>query len=243
MNDELRAWITAINANPSQSGRQVELLKDETNSTNVNYFGFTIKLPGTTATADVYMTRHSSSTANVQFLCGSGWSDNGSNGGYGNISGSTNNDTAIGFRTASYDAVLFTAYGTVDGQEFFIGGFEFDNTTYSDPFIMGKMTNGEWAVVHFDATSLSGLHYNGQRWFASTFGGYTTASTSAPPMPGFALSSSTVQTPGPGTLFMASPDLYYGRQSNLGNYMSLGANDYIMSAGGTAGLWVRYAGA
>ena len=243
MNDELRAWITAVNANPSQSGRQVVLEKDETSSTSANYFGFTIKLPGSTSAADVYMTRHSSSSANVQFLCGSAWSDSGSNGGYGTVSGTTNNDTAVGFRTSSYDAVLFTAHDTTDGKEFFIGGFEFDNVSYSDPFIIGKMTNGEWGVCHFDSTPFTGLHYNGQRYIASTVAGYTGASSSGTPIPGFAMAANSVQSPGSAVMFFASTDLYYGRYTSLGNYVSLGGTDYIMATGGQSGLWVRYAGA
>jgi len=47
--NELKAWVTTINSNASQSGKHVAVLKDESSSTSSNYFGFTLSPADTSA--------------------------------------------------------------------------------------------------------------------------------------------------------------------------------------------------
>ena len=158
---ELRGWITTINGNAAQSGKQVVLERDENSSTTADYRGFTINMPAITTTGSLYFQMFSSTTTTLQMRWGNSFTDDTSNGGYGTIT-SGGFDSSIGWKnTVTTEAQMNVCYGTVNGEEFFACGWALDSSTsYSDHFTLFKDINGEWAVVQNDGTSTLGWFYD-----------------------------------------------------------------------------------
>ena len=158
---ELRSWITTINSNAAQSGKQVVLERDETSSTTANYRGFTINLPAINTTGSLYYQQYSSSATNLAVRFGNGFTDDTSNGGYGTVTAG-GSDTSIAWKnTVTSSGQMQVAYGVVNGEEFFGCSWYLDSSSvYADSFLLFKDHNGEWAIAGQDGTSVHGWVYD-----------------------------------------------------------------------------------
>lgn len=159
---ELDAWIAAINANPSQSGKQVVKIRGAASSTTANYRGIGVQLPAQNTTGDLYVRFYSSTTSVVNFFASTGFTDDTSNGGYGTSTGTTGSDNTIAWKnTVTTEGSFIIGYSTVDGQEFFHLGWVIDSlTTSSDGWTITKDQNGEWMAFVNDGGTVSGLMYD-----------------------------------------------------------------------------------
>jgi hypothetical protein len=161
--DELKAWVTTINGNASQTTKQVVVLRDEASSTTTNYRGWVVELPQT-GTDTLYTSFHTNNATNARFYTGTGFTDDTSNGGYGTVTSTIETDTGIGWQTtAGVDVHFGIAYGTVDGEEFFFVGWDLGtDSAYSDMWGIFKTTEGYWAAVGWDGGSaVKGASYGG----------------------------------------------------------------------------------
>lgn len=243
MIDEFKTWIGLVNANASQSGQTCVVLKDETSSTNANFYGMTVQMKDPDG-GDLYFRLHTSTANALQFEAGDTYSDAGQNGGYGDITGYSYSDTNISFRTSAKDFKSFIAYNTVDGEEWFVFGWGADAVSYEDMLVVGKTTEGLWVAGATDGNAnLTAV--------ASVTGGYIKAqsfglgvNTSAIPVPGlFFHNSSNVAGSGSDVDVVAlkSLDLWRGRYETFGDWATIDAanNDYLLYVTGQAGVWVR----
>lgn len=160
--NEMRAWITAINGNASQTGRQVALLRDENSSTTANFRGFTIECPAQTTTGSLYTSMFSNTTTNMRYYTGTSFTDDTSNGGYGTVTGTIDADIGILWKQAvTTTGAMITGYSTVNGEEFFHVGWNLDNATgTSDHITIFKDQNGEWGSMVGDTGTEAGLFWD-----------------------------------------------------------------------------------
>jgi hypothetical protein len=143
---KLNAWIAAVNANASNASKQITLLKGPTDSTSANYRGWSLKFDSSSSGATFYTRLHTTSTDNLYVVFGEGWSDDGSQGGYGAITGTFSADGSISFYTSGQIAEFAIASETTDGEEFICVGWRLaNNYIYSDCLIFFKDSEGEWA--------------------------------------------------------------------------------------------------
>lgn len=166
----LSTWITAINGNASQTGKQVALLRDHTSSTTANYRGFVLQLPILgSATKSMYFS-HISTSSSVSYTRAyddASWVDNTANGGYG---GSTTTSASEFYLSDSHShkhtvttfGDVIIASDTTNGEEFFFIGLHFDGdtTNYSDGFGVAKDVHGNWCALSIDGTSETGAYYD-----------------------------------------------------------------------------------
>jgi len=161
---ELDTWITAINANASQTGKQVVRQRGPADSTTANYRGFVVELPFNSTAASMYVSLHSNSATNLRFYAGDQFTDNTSNGGYGTVTATNglSSDTSISWKnTITSSAGFVVGYSTVDTEEFFCVGWLLDSsTTYADSLTIYKNTYGEWTAMMNDGNSHTGFSIN-----------------------------------------------------------------------------------
>ena len=157
---ELDAWIALVNANASNSGRQLTKERGYADSTTSNYHGLVISAGAVSNTTKGYMaygTYGTASTKKIYF--GDTFVDDTSNGGYGAISGGPN-DTSISWYSSGQRADFLITYGVVDGEEYFNFGPKFTtSTSYMDGFTIMKCTDGEWCLISQDGSSKKSIHY------------------------------------------------------------------------------------
>ena len=161
---EMRSWITAVNGNASQTGKQLVLERDENSPTTANYRGFTLNMPAINTTGSLYFQMRSSSTTNLVMYAGNTFTDDTSNGGYGTVSGGVS-DTSISWKNnVNTSGQLQIAYSVVDGEEFFGCSWFLDSEgVYGDHYILFKDQNGEWACAAQDSTAYIGWAYDAVR--------------------------------------------------------------------------------
>lgn len=166
----LSTWITAINGNPSQSGKQVQLVRDHNSSTTANYRGWVVKCPLLgSATKNFYWQHFSyASTTLISKMCDDAfWANDTNNGGYG---GSTSTSAAAYYMTdtkthkhtvTTYGDITI-AYGTTDGEEFFVYSnlYDGDVTNHNDSLVLAKDVFGNWCGYSGDGTSRVGAFYD-----------------------------------------------------------------------------------
>ena len=159
---ELDAWITAVNGNASNSGRQVTKERGYADSTTANYAGLVLSCGANGNASKGYLSYGTyGSTSSKRIYSGDTFADDTSNGGYGTISGGTS-DTSVSWYTSGQEANWMLVYDTTDGQEFFSFGPTFGSTpssTYQDGFFIFKCTDGEWSMVSNDGSSQVHVHY------------------------------------------------------------------------------------
>lgn len=160
--DEMRSWISAVNANPSQSGKQLQLLKDENSSTTTPYRGYVIQMPMQSQVGDLYMGFYSNSTTNIRGYASTGFNNNTTNGGYGSHTGTVSSETSWGWKTTvTTSAKIIIGHSAVNGEEFFVWGWSLDNSNNHGDFCMVfKDERGEWSATFADDTSARGLVYD-----------------------------------------------------------------------------------
>lgn len=160
INDKLSAWITAVNANPSNSSKQVTILKGPADSASSTYFGWALSFDSPSIGAPFYTRFHTNSATNFYVVFGSGWNDDGAQGGYGGVSAPNVTDSGNSFLVSGVEAEFVVASDTADGQEFFCLGWRQNNSTsYSDAILFFKDNNGEWVGVFTDNTVATGTYY------------------------------------------------------------------------------------
>ena len=243
--NEMRAWITAINGNASQSGKQVVLLRDETDSTTANYRGFTIECPLQTTTGSLYSSVFSSSSTVLRYYTGNGFTDDTSNGGYGTVGGTyTDSDTSILWQnTVTSSGSFIIGYSTVNGEEFFHWGWDLNgSTSTSDSFTIFKDQNGEWGSHAVDGAADAGLFWDENTNQFNQIANVETASNSSVVSP-VLFSSSDLAASGETFRFFCeikSRDILSRSTSTTqSSYAALTGGDNVVCSSYN-GFWLRY---
>ena len=159
---ELDAWITAVNGNASNSGRQVTKERGYADSTTLDYAGLVISCGANGNTEKGYMAYGTyNSTTNKSIYLGNTYADDTSRGGYGTISGGVQ-DSGVSTRTSGQEASWLIVSSIVDGQEYFCYGPTFGtnpSVNYQDGFFIFKATDGEWSMTSGDGSIGLHTHY------------------------------------------------------------------------------------
>lgn len=234
--DELKSWVTIINGNASQTGKQVVVLRDETDSTTTNYRGWAVELPQT-GTDTLYTSFHTNTATNARFYSGTGFTDDTSNGGYGTVTPTLETDTSMSWlTTAAIDVHFGLAYGIVDGEEFFFVGWDLGaDATYSDMWGIFKTTEGYWAAIATDYTTVKGGSYGGvsteDTIQLATMSGSTTAHVPGSPI---YYKTSQTSTTDVFAVMAKSPDIYNNHLSRaFGNYNTFSDGSILISLAGS----------
>ena len=159
---ELDAWITAVNGNASNTGRQITKERGYADSTTANYHGLVVSAGANNNAAKGYLGFGTYGSATTKRLyAGDTYADDTTNGGYGTISGGTS-DTSVSWYSSGQEANFLIISDTTDGQEFFLWGVSMPatpNTAYSDGFFIMKCADGEWSMFANDASTYVHTHY------------------------------------------------------------------------------------
>lgn len=160
IDEKLSAWIAAVNANASNATRQLSIKKGPSNSTSTNFIGWVIELASSTTGAGPFYVRfYTSTTTNLIYTASAAWTDNGTNGGYGQSSGNTSNSSSNSFYTSAQLAEFSIATETANGQEFFcLGWRQASNNSYSYAILIAKDKNGEWATLQLPGGSFGSFY-------------------------------------------------------------------------------------
>jgi len=159
---ELDAWITAVNGNASNTGRQITKERGYADSTTANYHGLVISAGANSNAAKGYLAYGTYGSATTKKLyAGPTYADDTTNGGYGTISGG-NADTSVSWYSSGQEANLLIISDTTDGQEFFCFGPSIPaspSTAYCEGFYIMKCTDGEWSLCANDGGDFVHTHY------------------------------------------------------------------------------------
>lgn len=211
---ELDSWITAITNNASLTGAVPIKRKGVADSTNSNYLGFVVECPHPTA-GTIYASSYSTSTTNRNVRTFSAWSDNGTEGGYGN--GTTIDVEGCSWNSSGYNHGIMLAYDTTDEKEFFMAGvYSSRGTTYSDMLIcIMRGATGHWGTFINDSAN---EHIS---WYSQTDSAYKSATVDFSTEV-FAPLISTRVTPysiGPGSVFVPANERIFGVTNSVtGSY-------------------------
>ena len=160
---ELSAWMAAVNANPSNTGRQLSIEKGYADyAGSGNYMGWVIKAGANNNTAFGYLQYISSSTSGIAGVVSSVWDDNGSNGGYGAMTtiGVGSWSDVPSHKLSDVDSDFLLVSDTLDGKEFFIlGKRQGTSANYMDGFVIVKTLTGEWVIALNDNSTYGALAY------------------------------------------------------------------------------------
>jgi len=181
-NEKIRTWITAVNANPSNTSRQLEMWKDETTSTSESTdMGFVIKLGYANNTNSFYFGNYGTSTS-WDIRISDAWLDNGSSSGYGNYAttGYYIFDSQSRSLSGTADADLYMIYDTEDGKEFICWGWGSTTANTEDWNMIYKTNHGEWMALSNDGSSTNSITYDNDAAIVCAFKGsvIVTGSTS-----------------------------------------------------------------
>lgn len=159
INDKLDAWVAAVNANASNTNKQITVRKDPTDSTSANFIGWVVEAASSSSNSTFFTRFYSNSTSNCVCSFSPAWTNDGTNGGYGAaVNGIA--DTTISFTTSGVLAEFSVATETANGQEFFCLSWRLNNSTsLSDALLIFKDSNGEWASLLSDGGSVQGSYY------------------------------------------------------------------------------------
>lgn len=163
LESELDAWITAVNGNASNSGRQVTKERGYADSTTANYAGLVLSCGANSNAAKGYLFYGTyGSTSIKRIYVGDTYADNTTGGGYGAVSGGSS-DTSVSWYTSGQEASWLIVSSTVDGEEYFSFGPTFGSSpsvNYMDGFFVFKATDGEWSVVSGDGSQFNQRHFH-----------------------------------------------------------------------------------
>ena len=156
IDDILDTWITAVNANASNVGRQVTKMRSYTDFSG-SYNGHVLRFGANSDTEYGYFRYGTRGSTSFSFYMGDSYTDDTSDGGYG-VVGVTNggsSDLSIPARTSGQEGSFLLCYDTTDGAEFFTFGPYYPNNytyQYSNGWMVFKTTKGEWAMTANDYT-------------------------------------------------------------------------------------------
>lgn len=180
-NEKLRSWITAVNANPSNTSRQLEMWKDETTSTSTSSdVGFVIKV-GYANNANTYYFGNFGTGSQWDVKLSEAWLDNGSNSGYGTHSPTNylTTDSQSRILSGTADADLYMIYDTEDGKEFICWGWGSTSATSEDWAMIYKTNHGEWMVLCNDGPTTGSITYDNDAAIVCAFKGSVVTSGSS----------------------------------------------------------------
>ncbi len=151
---EFSAWLAVVNAHTSNAGRQISTVKDYTNGSG-NYAGWTFKLSENNNTEHAYIVLCSVSGTAKTCQIGSGWTDNGGNGGYGAMLTASQwvSDASISWDASGAGADFILMSDTTEGEEFFIMGVNINGSTSYEGWVIWKADDGTWVFDTNDSTS------------------------------------------------------------------------------------------
>jgi hypothetical protein len=235
INDKLDAWVAAVNANASNTSKQITVRKDPADSTSANFIGWVIEAASGSANSGFFTRFYTSAATNIVCTFSAAWTNDGTNGGYGAASGNSAADTSTTWVSSGAIGEFSVAAETANGQEFFCLGWRQNNSTVtSDQLLIFKDSSGEWASLFSDGGTVIGsfympVHTAPQRNYNITLP-WLNANSSTFWLSGLVLSNSSA-TNAPAaeneftaTICSASPALYmaggtgdygYGRWSNV----------------------------
>lgn len=252
--NELKDWVTTINGNASQSGKQLVVEKDESSSTNASYFGFVLNCPAQTTTGNIYTAFYTTTSTNVNWRAGTTWTDDGSQGGYGTIGGTSDSDTTFSWLTSVPSGAQFlTMKGVTNGEEYFVlAWFLNQSTSTNDALWIFKDQSGEWCSMVTDGGTLSGVYYDDLAATPEWKGGntfdtevYPTTTSLVPIKFNVSISGVSSDDPFRASIMPKSGDLYsYASTKSFGSYIvpnaSVGFSGDQLICTGTTGIFVRY---
>lgn len=157
---ELDAWIATVNLSAVNAGRQITKEKGYADSTATNYAGTVISAGANNNTQKGYLFYGTMGGSSKKIYTGDVYTDDGSNGGYGTISGGSI-DTFVTWYVSGQEASFMITFSTVPGEEFFTFGpiFGSQGTSYMDGFHIIKCSDGEWSMYSSDGSSVCHIHY------------------------------------------------------------------------------------
>lgn len=242
--NEMRNWITAINLNASQSGKQVVLLKDENSSTAANFRGYVIQLPMQNQAGSLYHGFYSNTTANLRGYVSTGFTNDTSNSGYGTHTGTVVSDTTWAWKnTVTTSGQIVIGSSTVDGEEFFVWGWNLDNSaSYGDCVMIFKDERGEWAACVSDGAGTTGLTYDDLLLAWRNPANFETTSNTAILLPmSLYVGAGPSNTEFRYRIIPASPDLLYAASTSYSqaSYVPLAGGDNAVLAA-QYGPFIRY---
>ena len=250
---EFQAWITAVNANPSQLNRQVQYYYGPVNGSSSHVSdakGSLAAFPQSSTNSDLlwfgwwctFSELSSVGALSVQMF--DDWSFGPFNNGYGQP-GAEAKGTEVAL--AATGIGLFRGYligtGTDDNKEFFALGWDHGvASAFHNAFIIYKAKNGTWTSAAYSATSNTALCYSttNNTWNLNSNSKLTSPTVMLPLAHGFVPSTEQNYEIGQFTAQAASSDLYaVGQISEFGAYADLQDGTYVTSLGYNA-FWVRY---
>lgn len=252
--NELKDWVTTINGNASQIGKQLVVEKDESDSTNADYFGFVLNCPAQNTTGSLYTAFHTTLSTRIAWETGTSWTDNGNQGGYGDIGGVLDIDSDISWlTTVSSNAQFLTMKGVVNGEEYFVLAWYMNgSTTYGDYLWIFKDQNGEWCSMVSDGGSIQAAYYDDYD-VTPRFRGvsviseeaYPTSTTLAPIKWNISISGVSANDPFRASVVPKSNDIYsYASTRTFGSYIipnaSVGFGGDQLICTSNSGFFVRY---
>lgn len=250
---ELDAWITTVNGNASNVGRQVTKERGYADSTTANYAALVISCGANNNTAKGYMGYgcYGSTTAKKIYV-GNTFTDDTSNGGYGVVSGGPS-DTFVTWVTSGQEANFLIVTGVIDGEEYFSFGPSFGSspsTLSMDGFLIAKATDGEWFMTTSDGSGANTrllTHYwddaASTGWSTlnrTTSGGAIITVRETYTTGRFNLRSdspaSSTFTSGTGEIYAASPDMY--QPSSSSSYWETGVRNVFTDIGDGSNVYL-----
>jgi len=254
----INTWITTINGNASQSGKQLALIRDQNSSTTANYRGWVVEAPILNSVSRKMYWQYvtvNTTTAYARAFDDLLWVDSTVNGGYGGPGVGTGTSYILSdARSHKHTVTSFgdwtIAYETANGQEFFVAANYLDSNTgtYNDSFMLGKDNFGNWAVAAQDSSAVVGAYYDpyiDRVVYASNTRFMTTGSSATLAVQG----KFTLDTPDPAissgqtrrlAVSFANPNVFFNTPApTVYAYASLGGGEYLFQL--TAyGPYVRY---
>lgn len=184
---ELDTWIAAVNGNASNTNRQVTKVKDYTSSTGANYKGIVVKLAHPTLSDMHFAYRSNNYGAHLYTYAGDVYVDDGSNGGYGNLTNPIDGGTVNSAMTLTGLSETWVVYDTTDAKEFFHVGWRMASDNYICHLMLAKDSTGEWmsfgwydsvsaaytCAAGYTATGLIGPYLAMSGYFAASTSNYT----------------------------------------------------------------------
>lgn len=160
INNKLDAWVAAVNANASNTNKQITVEKDPSDSTSANIIGWVIKLASDSTNSTTYAEFRTTSATQHTVGTYSSWTTGTANGGYGTM-GATGSSTSSSFTTSGSSAEFIVATETANEEEFFCLAYKTSSASVSNGsgcLLLFKDTAGEW-VVYIGQSSSFGSFY------------------------------------------------------------------------------------
>lgn len=165
---KLNAFVTAVNADPSNSTRQITILVQPSAVTSDLYRGvvFSIGHP-TYGTMNFRFIMNNSATS-ITYSAGTTYTPGAANGGTGTITNTINTSFLSSAFTTNQPGDIITVYDDTTSQEFFFTNFRTQSNSYQVYFLIFKDTQGDW-VFHWGE---DGSSYTGNSAIAAGYAGW-----------------------------------------------------------------------